>query len=247
MPRRLGFTLLCAILANATALAQSPPRFRWQAGQELDYRVEQVTTVADTADGKTETSSTKLNLTKRWQVLGVDAAGIATLQLSLLTLRMEMGKAGQEPVVFDSEKVDTESAKLNKELLQYIGKPIATLRLDAQGRLIDVKESRFGPASRFVAELPFRVTLPDSMLQRRAELPLQKRDRERTGRRRYYHGERSAGSTGRSHSAGAADADRHGCLRSCQRPHEKDRFENGGCPCRSSRRRQQVSFQQQVP
>src|SRR5258708_7320333 len=110
MPRRLGFTLLCAVFVFATAFAQSPPRFRWQAGQTLDYRVEQVTTVSDTADGKTEMTSTKLNLTKRWQVLGVDAAGIATLQLSLLTLRMEMGKAGQEPVVVDSEKVDAASA-----------------------------------------------------------------------------------------------------------------------------------------
>ena len=161
MPLRVILCLLCAVTVSASTFAQSP-RFRWQTGQTLDYRVQQVTTVADTAGDKTETSVTKLDLTKRWQVQGVDTAGIATLQLSLLSLRMEMGKAGKEPVVFDSQKADADSATLNKDLLQYIGKPIATLRLDSQGRLIDVKESKFGPASRFVADLPFRVTLPDS-------------------------------------------------------------------------------------
>jgi hypothetical protein len=162
MVRRLYLSPFVLVALAATAAAQSPgPRFRWQPGLTLDYRVEQTTTVTDSVDGKTETHLTKLNLSKRWQVQSVDAAGVATLQLTLLGLRMEMGRDGTVPIVFDSQKVDPANAELNKDLLQYIGKPIATLRLDAQGQLVEVKESHFGPASRYAAELPFRVILPD--------------------------------------------------------------------------------------
>ena len=58
------------------------------------------------------------------QVQSVDAAGVATLQLTLLGLRMEMGRDGTIPIVFDSQKVDPANAALNKELLQYIGKQL---------------------------------------------------------------------------------------------------------------------------
>lgn len=154
--------LLAALTCISAATAQSPVRFRWQLGQSLTYRVEQSTTVQDTADKQTLTTQTKLNLTKRWHTAAVDAAGNATLQMSLLALRMETHKADGEVIVFDSLKPDAQQAELNKEMLQYIGQPIATLRLDARGRVIDVKESKFGPPSRFTSELPFKVALPDA-------------------------------------------------------------------------------------
>lgn len=145
-------------LANAAG-----PQFHWKKNQVLEYSVEQVTNVSDTAEGKTESTNTRLNLRKRWLVQDVDANGVATLQLSLLSLRMELGKNSDTPITFDSGKVDPVNAELNKEMLQYIGKPIAILRLDSFGRLIDVKESHFGPASRYATELPFRLTMPAVM------------------------------------------------------------------------------------
>src|SRR4051794_29701919 len=88
---RTGMAAGVALLAAAAlATAQTAPgRLHWQAGQMLTYRVEQVTFTSDaTADGKVE-SRIKLNLVKRWQVVSVDAAGAAVLQLSLAALRQE--------------------------------------------------------------------------------------------------------------------------------------------------------------
>jgi hypothetical protein len=162
MIRGLSLSLLVTFCVVAVAPAQAPPRFRWRTGQTLEYRVEQTTTVADTAENKTDTVFTKLNVRKRWQVLAVDGDGIATLRLTLLTLRLETRKPDGSTVLFDSQKADGVDAALNKEMLQYIGQPIAELRVDGRGQVVEVKESRFGPASRFSAELPFRLVLPES-------------------------------------------------------------------------------------
>jgi len=161
MSHMRSVAILFLAVVPMTTFAESNIRFQWRSGEKLQYRVAQDTTVQDTADGQTLATQTKLNLTKQWTVANVDSAGVATLQMSLLHLRMETKKGNGDPIIFDSSKTDSQQAELNKEMLQYIGQPIATLRIDSQGRVIEVKESKFGPASRFTSELPFRLTLPD--------------------------------------------------------------------------------------
>lgn len=154
--------LLVAATAQAQAPGNSPARFRWQAGQVHRYKVEQVTIAAETLDGKETATSTKLNLVKRWEVQGIDPAGVATLRMSLESLRLETKKPDGESIVYDSAKPDPMQAELNSEMGRYVGQPLALLRMDAQGRVVEVKESKFGPAGRFESELPFRLTLPDA-------------------------------------------------------------------------------------
>jgi hypothetical protein len=158
MFRGASLTVLGVLALAATAEAQSATRFRWQPGQVLTYRVEQTTSVTETLDAGTAETGSKTNLVKRWQVLDVDAAGTATLQLTLAALRQELRKPDGQTVVFDSATPDP----ANAEMSQYVGPPLALLRIDAQGRLIEVRESKFGPASRYESELPFKLTLPDA-------------------------------------------------------------------------------------
>jgi hypothetical protein len=163
MTRGWSLTVLAGLVLASVADAQSAPTpavFRWQPGQVLTYRVEQTTMTTDTSGGMTVETVMKLNLVKRWQVLAVEPNGAATLQLSLAALRTEMRKADGETVVFDSSQPDPNNA----EMARYVGQPLAVLRLDALGRLLEVKESKFGPASRFESELPFRLTLPGQAL-----------------------------------------------------------------------------------
>ena len=99
---RTGMAAGIALLAAAAlAPAQTAPGpLHWQAGQMLTYRVEEVTYTADVVpDGKVE-SKTKLNLVKRWQVVSVDAAGVATLQLSLAAIRFESDHAERRNAPF---------------------------------------------------------------------------------------------------------------------------------------------------
>jgi hypothetical protein len=160
---RKGFLAIFALVVGLSAApAQTEAwRFRWQPGQVLAYRVEQTMTVTEASGENTVESKTKLNLAKRWQVTGIDAKGVATLQLSLAALRLETTTPSKETLVFDSANPDKSDPELKEQLGRFVGQPLAVLRLDTQGRVVEVKESRFGPATRFEHELPFAVVLPD--------------------------------------------------------------------------------------
>jgi hypothetical protein len=167
MFRTSTLVVLAAALSTSLASAQpQPPRFRFQKDQTLTYKVQQVTKASETAPDEktnqpaTSESHTKLDLVKRWHVTDVDAKGVATLELSLVSMRLERKLPGRtESDVFDSSKPD---ALNQEEMARLIGKKLAVLRIDAQGRLVEVKESSAGPASRFVTDLPFKITLPDA-------------------------------------------------------------------------------------
>ena len=175
--------LTAAALASAEAV---PAPLHWQAGQVLTYRVEQATLASDTTgDGKVE-SRTKLNLLKRWQVVSVDAAGMATLQLSLASLRLETTTPGGDKLLFDSIEPEKGTPELRQQLSAFVGKPLALLRVDGQGRVIEVKQSKFGPASRYENELPFVGVLPAEGPQGGAGMDARVQDHAGTaaGRRR---------------------------------------------------------------
>jgi hypothetical protein len=165
MVRKSLLTLLVVTALAASASAQTAPRHRWQAGQVLVYKTAHATQVIDIVeDAKVETKS-QVNVTKRWRVADVDAQGVATLELSLLALRIEQTTPKGETLLFDSADPDKSDPDLRKQMSQFVGPTLAVLRLDAAGKLIEVKESKFGPASRFENELPFIVVLPPAMPQ----------------------------------------------------------------------------------
>jgi hypothetical protein len=154
---------LTAALAAPAAPAQAP-QFRWQPGQVLTYKVSQVTTAAETVkEGKLDTT-TKLDLVKRWQVVAVDPAGVATLQMSLSSLRMETRSPSGELLLYDSTRPDVSDEQLRSQLTQYVGPALTVMRLDGTGKLVEVQESKFGPASRLESELPFKLVLPPALV-----------------------------------------------------------------------------------
>ncbi|HJT77164.1 MAG TPA: hypothetical protein VJ739_08180 [Gemmataceae bacterium] len=166
MIRRVSLAVVAALVLAAAAPAQTGAwRFHWQAGRVLTYRVEQSTTVTEMlSSGKVECKE-RLGLTKRWQVLAVDPAGVATLQLSLTALRRETTTPGGEVLFFDSANPDKSEPQVRQQMAQYLNQPIASLRVDDHGRVVEVKESKFGPASTFERDLPFRLILPDTVPQ----------------------------------------------------------------------------------
>ncbi|HLJ95474.1 MAG TPA: hypothetical protein VKU02_20020 [Gemmataceae bacterium] len=148
-------------IAASPVLAQAEAwRFRWQEGQVLTYRVEHRTKAAEVTRSGTSETTTKLNLTKRWKVLEVDRAGIARLQLSLDALRLETTTPNRDALLFDSAHPEQGDPHLREQLARFVGQPLAVLKVDGQGRVVQVVESKHGPASRFESELPFILTLP---------------------------------------------------------------------------------------
>jgi hypothetical protein len=167
MVRRLTALSLALFLTSA-ASAQPPaavaPRFKWESGKVLTYRVVQQTTVTETTlDEKTNKpatseAKTSLTLVRKWTVKGVDAAGVATLEMSISELKNEFRQPDGSVTVTDSAKPDGAKA-----MAEFLNKPIVTVRIDAQGKLVEVKEAKGGAAARLQAELPFRVVLPAAM------------------------------------------------------------------------------------
>jgi hypothetical protein len=172
-------------MSALSALAQAPPtapatpvvavasapaaRFHWQAGQVHTYRIAQTTQASEEVPATSETpaqnseTATQLNLVKRWQVASVDAQGVATLHMSLAALQITTRKPDGGTIAFDSARTDN-PPEMHAEMSKYLNTVLAIVRLDGQGKLVEIKESKFGPASRFECELPFRVTLPDGAL-----------------------------------------------------------------------------------
>lgn len=165
MLRTLFSSLLAMLAFGAAASAQSAPwRYHWQTGQVLVYKVEQTTAAKETVAESTEETKTRLNLTKRWQVVNVDSAGVATLQLSLAALRSETIRPGGDVILFDSIKTDN-APELQAAFSKYLGQVLVVLRIDAAGRVVEVKESKHGPASLYEANPPFALVLPGAAVR----------------------------------------------------------------------------------
>jgi hypothetical protein len=153
--------VLFAVVFSANVVsAQAPARLRWKQGQVLLYKVEQTIAVTEVVGEKKVETKIKLNHTKRWQVAAVDADGVATLQHSLVALRQETTTADGKTLLFDSANPDKSTPELKEAMSKFVGPTLAVLRVDGLGRVIEVKESKFGPASRYESELPFAGVLP---------------------------------------------------------------------------------------
>jgi hypothetical protein len=159
--------LTAGILAigASSAAAQTAVHFAWQQGQTLTYRVDQTTSASDVVEGQKTATSSKMTAVKRWQILAVDATGVATLQLSLASLRFEVKTPKDTTLIFDSTRPDESDPQLREQMAKFVGPPLAVLRVDSLGRVVEVKESKQAPLSRFDSELPFVIQLPAAALQ----------------------------------------------------------------------------------
>jgi hypothetical protein len=163
LPRILAsLLLLSAVAFPASAQNAGGWQFRWQKGQTLSYRVEHTTSVVEVVNGTRSESASKLNLVKRWQVADVDAKNIATLQLTLMSMRHEQTRTNGEKLLFDSNDLAKSTPELKEQMGQYIGKTVASLRIDGYGRVVEVLQ---GAANRYESEPPFLLLLPAQVPQ----------------------------------------------------------------------------------
>lgn len=164
MIRALGLLISLAFVASAVH-AEEPARFKFEKGQVLTYTILQSTKAAETLiDEKTSQPTTQENMTKhtvvrRWKAVDVDDKGVATLEMTIASMKWERKLPTGEMDVFDSAKPDD----LNKnEMAKLIGPVVAVLRVDSTGKVVEVKDSKFGTPNRFLIDLPFKITLPAS-------------------------------------------------------------------------------------
>jgi hypothetical protein len=68
-------------------------------------------------------------------------------------------------MLFDSADPEKSFPELREQMQRYVGQPLAVLRVDVYGRVVEVKASNHGPASRYQNELPFAIALPGQVPQ----------------------------------------------------------------------------------
>jgi hypothetical protein len=159
MIRRTLSALFAMLVLSSLASAQESGRLHWKPGQVLLYRVEHAWTALDKkGDSQAETKSL-LKVTKRWQVTGVDAVGVGTLQLSITAMLQEQTTPSGDVLKYDSANPDKSTPQLKDAMARYLNTPLATIRVDPFGRVVEVKESKTG-ASGYENELPFLALLP---------------------------------------------------------------------------------------
>lgn len=149
------------VLLNSSTSQAAAPRFQWVEGQVLAYKVTQTTTATDKATDSTVEGASKLALTKQWKVLGVETGGVATLELKITAMRFEMKDAKGKWLVYDSTNV-AQTDKEMKDFEKYINTPVALVRIDTLGKVVQVKEVKLGQASSFDKELPFVIVLAEA-------------------------------------------------------------------------------------
>jgi len=164
----------CLIIAfTGSALSfgrgEEPFRFQFQTGQTLTYNVRQTTTVRETSrdgtsgEAATATTTTQLTVTRKWQVKQVADDGVATLEMAITAMRQEIVRPGPADKdgrpTSDTLILDSATAEGQKQLAEYLNKPILRIRIDPQGRLREAQSS-YGAAHRIEAELPFRLIWP---------------------------------------------------------------------------------------
>lgn len=156
--RKGCIAVLLMLAAASVATAQTPEwRFRWQQGQTLQYVVEHTTSVAEVVSGNKVETKSHINLVKRWQVLAVDAQGVATLQMSIAAMRNEQTRPSGDVVVYDSREPDKSTPAMREQMEKFINQPLAVLRVDPLGKVVEVSK---GPSNRYESEPPFSVVLP---------------------------------------------------------------------------------------
>lgn len=164
---RLSVVVLVIVALFSSQAVAEPARFQFKKEETLTYTIVQSTKATETTiDEKTskpvdQEHFTKHTVVRRWKVADVDPKGVATLEMSILSMKWERKLPNGEMDIFDSTKPD----ELNKnEMAKMIGPVVAVLRVDAAGKVVEVKESKFGSPSRFAIDLPFKITLPASDL-----------------------------------------------------------------------------------
>src|SRR5262245_44861989 len=160
----LAAALAAVVVSGAPLWAQGPPAFRWQAGQVLLYRVEYRTLASDTVGGTTTETKTAGKVTRRWQVSAVDAAGSATMQMSIVALAQEQTIPGGEVLKYDSAAPDKCTPALKESFGRLLNVALGTALVDTRGNVAQIKSS-MGGVFNFDNQLPFVICLPQGALK----------------------------------------------------------------------------------
>lgn len=138
-------------------------KFKLQSGEKLTYESEFTHAVETKVGMETQVSNSKLTQTRRWEVISVDNLGVATMELTVLSMRMERKDPDGKVMLFDSNDLGASDEPLVKQLSKAVGKPILRVQIGANGALKGAKQ--LTDVKSVFPELPFQVSMPDEYVR----------------------------------------------------------------------------------
>jgi len=156
MGRLAGLGVVAAALAHGPARAAEPAApegvepvrlaYRFHPGDRIDMRVSHRARTETTINETTQAVETMTESLKRWTVVGVDAAGHATLEHSVDDVTMVSRTSDRGEVRWSS--AGTDEPPPGYELVRHnLGVPLTRLTVDPEGRVLERVELRPCPPS----------------------------------------------------------------------------------------------------
>lgn len=159
---RLMLCVYAVLMAGAFVSAQAPGAMplRWpEPGGAISYNVSYTTHQLHTLGETTSTAKSLVKVNRHWKVLAVDTGGVATLSMSISAMVQERTTTSGGEWKFDSADPKSGTPEMRESMLKHLNTPLATLKVDGYGRVIDIKDSK-SDISAFENELPFIGVLP---------------------------------------------------------------------------------------
>ena len=121
--------------------------YKLKPGDKIDFLFEQVASTRTHIAGEDESTTSRSQTAKQWEVKSVDSLGNMTFALKWTSVNMWQQIADDEPIKYNS-KTDTEVPEEYQSIAQYVGETIAVFSIQKNGKIIgrlsDLKESSFG-------------------------------------------------------------------------------------------------------
>lgn len=119
-------------------------RYKFQAGENLVWKVEHRARVRTTVSGSTQTADTTSISTKRWKITAVQPDGKFSFVHSVDYVDMRQQMSDREEERFDS-RTDKSSPPGFGDVAKAVGVPLTVATLDARGEVIKREEKQSQP------------------------------------------------------------------------------------------------------
>lgn len=151
--------LLTLAVGPTLASAQGVFKFRLVPGMKLEYDSQFTATIETRVENQQLKSTSLVAQRRHWHVVSVDSLGVATLELTLLKLKVENTDFKGQRIKFDSADKFDADPQLAAQLGKLVGAPIRRVQLGANG-VLKATQNLSDQKSHF-PDLPFAVTVPD--------------------------------------------------------------------------------------
>ena len=122
-------------------------RYKLKAGDKIDFLFEQVASTKTRMSGEAESTTSRSQTSKQWEVKNIDSLGQMTFALKWTSVNMWQQIGDDDPIKYNS-KTDTKAPEEYQAISELVGETIAVFSITDTGVIVgrdsNLSESSFG-------------------------------------------------------------------------------------------------------